>query len=87
MKNEILIAPEDRGEYRLALDFLKKAVRRGRIETVESIFVTSLIMGHLQNQDFNDSELINAAQDLDDAFMNFVSLLGDSNNDTKQSAT
>ncbi|WP_067222872.1 hypothetical protein [Marinomonas gallaica] len=85
--NEILIAPEDRSEYRLALGFLKKAVRRGRIDYAESIFVVSLLWGQMGEFMHGDENVMKAVQNLENAFDQLTIALAESEHDTKQSAT
>lgn len=83
MKNSILIDPEDKTDYRTSLEILKKAVRRGRIDTAECAFVMSFMWGQMYEFMHSDSILTEAVENLENAFDQLSSALEGLENDTK----
>jgi hypothetical protein len=83
MKNSILIDPEDKADYRTSLEFLKKAVRRGRIDTAECAFVMSFMWGQMYEFMHSDSTMTDAVENLENAFDRLSSALEGLENDTK----
>jgi hypothetical protein len=83
MNNLILIDPEDRADYRSSLEILKKAVRRGRIDTAECAFVMSFMWGQMYEFMHSDSILTEAVENLENAFDQLSSALEGLENDTK----